>query len=397
MAQTATGTEPDAYLPWGDPAFQDDPYPWYERLRRADPVHRTDDGLYVLTRYADVMRCLKSPATTVVPGWDAAGPWQINRATMIGADQPDHSRLRRQTNRWFTPKLVRQWVEVTAQETARSLDAIGPDGQIEAWTQLCVRPNHITMTRVLGMPDEGDLELSLGMADAMAALSAVATPEEIERAYAAFEWVGGLVDAAVAAHRVEPGDRLIDALIRAVDDGAMSAEELRGTVALFYGLGHVDNGYLIAAALHRFAVDPELFALYRAEPDSRRAVINELARLYPAELSAFRHVTEDFEIDGVVIPAGAQVRCMLGAANRDPEVFENPDTFDHRRPPEASMHLSFGTGVHHCAGEVLTRAEAEVILGAVAERYEQIDLAAPPAVEHHDFARSYTSLRLRLS
>src|ERR1700722_12478961 len=138
MSERLTNASPegDAYLPWGDPAFRNDPYPWYDRLREEHPVYQIEPGSYVLTRYADVLHCTTHHRTTVLPAWEDAGAWQVNADTIIGTDAPEHTRLRRQTNRWFTPKLVKQWVEATTEQTTLSLDRIGKDGRVEAWMEL---------------------------------------------------------------------------------------------------------------------------------------------------------------------------------------------------------------------------------------------------------------------
>jgi cytochrome P450 len=119
---------------------------------------------------------------------------------------------------------------------------------------------------------------------------------------------------------------------------------------------------------------------YRDNPSIRANVVNELARLNPVELILTRFPTEDIEIHGVTIPAGSSIKFPVGAANRDPEIYTNPNDFDYNRPPEASRNLTFGLGTHACAGQLLARAETEAILTLIAERYTSVELAGP-AVE----------------
>ena len=108
----------DERLPWDDPAFELDPYPWYARVQAESPVFVDERGVFVVTKYEDVMTFGKQPSMSVEPGWAQAGPWAVVRETMIGRDDPDHTRLRRQTNKWFTPKLVQNWVTTTTAVTS---------------------------------------------------------------------------------------------------------------------------------------------------------------------------------------------------------------------------------------------------------------------------------------
>jgi cytochrome P450 len=389
--------EGDEYLPWANPQFRHDPYPWYARLREDHPVYEIAPGSYVLTRYHDVLHCATHHRTTVGPAWADAGAWRVNASTIIGTDAPEHTHLRRQTNRWFTPKLVKQWVLATTEQTNLALDRIGEDGRVEAWMELCVRPTHVTMARVLGLREDGEQALAAGMLDAMSMLSEAPVPGAGERAAAAFDRLGADIDAMLEEHAQTPVDGLAQALLDAQTRGDMTAEQSKATIMLFYALGHMDVGFLIASGFEQFTRIPGLFETFKAEPASRKAIINEMARLDPAELAFVRHPTEDLEFSGVVVPAGSQIRCMIGAANRDPEVFENPDVFDHTRPAQASRNLTFGAGIHNCAGQVISRAEIEAIYTAIAERYDHIELDGSPETDHHDFARSYQRLPLRLS
>jgi cytochrome P450 len=169
------------YLPWDDPEFERDPYRWYARAQAEVPVLHDDSGAYVVSRYDDVMEFGKHPAMSVEPGWDKAGPWAIARQTVIGRDVPDHTRLRRQTNRWFTPKMVKEWVTTTAAVTAELLD--GMDGDtLDGWHDLSVIPTHRTMCRVLQFADDDAAGVMAEMAATMPMLAARPRPGTLEMA-----------------------------------------------------------------------------------------------------------------------------------------------------------------------------------------------------------------------
>lgn len=392
--ELAPEQEIEQLLPWDDEEFRRNPYPNYKLLQAKYPLCHYR-GEYIVSKYQDVLKYAKLPCMSVETSWEGAGPWRLSRETILGTDAPHHTQLRRQTNRWFTPKLVQEWVKPTPGIVDEILDGIGDDGVIEAWHNLAAKATHETMCRVLGVPGDGARAVFDGMFDAMQMLSVTATDDDVALAERAFAHIGGRVDGFLADKRANPGHGPIEALIAAGDAGEMTAAEVRSTVMMFYMLGHMDVGYLVASGLELFARRPDIFDAYRAEPENRQAIINEMARIDPPELSLVRHPTEDVEIRGVKIPAGSAIRFMIGAAGRDADVFENPDEFDHRRPPEASRHLAFGLGIHSCAGQAIARAETEIIFTCLTDRYRRIELVQEPETGHNDFVRFYRSLWLR--
>ena len=385
----------DLQLQWDDPEFELDPYPYYEVLQREAPVSVDETGAYLITKFDDVVEFGGDPRMSVEPGWDRAGPWAIASHTVIGRDDPDHARLRRQTNRWFAPKLVKDWVATTRAVTIELLDGLVGD-QIDGWHDLSVVPTHRTMCRVLQVPDRDSDQIKVAMERSMPMLSARPRPGTVEMAQESFDFLAKSADEFLAKARARPGDSLVHALIEAQSRGEMSEAELRATVLVLYGLGHMDVGYIIASGLVVFAERPEVFQLFRTDPEMRYAIINEIVRLDPPELSFYRTTLEPVQIRGVDIPAGATVRFMIGAANRDSDVFPNPHDFDPRRPGEQSRHLSFGTGPHSCVGQVISRAEAMTVFEVLAERYSRIELVEPVVMKNNDFSRHFQRLSLRL-
>ena len=381
-------------LPWDDPAFELDPYPWYARVQAESPVFVDERGVFVVTKYEDVMTFGKQPSMSVEPGWAQAGPWAVVRETMIGRDDPDHTRLRRQTNKWFTPKLVQNWVTTTAAVTDELLDAVQGD-TIDGWHDLAVVPTHRTMCRVLQLPSYAAHQVKAAMERTMPMLSARPRPGALEDAGRAFDSLTALLSELMEPKRREPGDGLADMLLEAADRGDMSLEEAHATILMLYTLGHMDVGYLVAAGFLVFTQRPDVFRDYRDRPELRDAIVNEIARFDPPELSFYRTATQDLTIRGVDIPAGSTVRYMIGAANRDPDYFDDPQTFDHHRPMEHSRNLSFGVGLHSCAGQVISRAEARAIFETVAARFSAIELAEPVVMDNTDFSRHFKKLTQR--
>jgi cytochrome P450 len=392
----APQTAPEGeFLPWDDTDFLLDPYPWFARVQDEAPVFLDPSGVYVVTRYDDVLEFGKHPAMSVEPGWDHAGPWALARHTIIGRDEPDHTRLRRHTNRWFTPKLVRDWVTTTAAVTAEILDGLEGD-LVDGWHQLSVVPTHRTMCRVLQLPDDDVQQVQQAMEQSMPMLRVRPRPGEVEQAEAAFEFLVDRVEKFLVAKLEAPGDGLADQLLAAFGRGELTRQEMLATIAMFYGLGHMDVGYSIASGLHQFALHPEVFDAFRSSADVRDQIVNEIVRYDAPELSFYRTTTEDVVIRGIGIPAGSTVRFMIGAANRDGRVFDDPQAFDFTRPVERSRNLSFGLGPHTCAGQVISRAEARAVFEVVANRFRRIELAGDVVMDNSDFSRHFKQLPLRL-
>ncbi|WP_179220190.1 cytochrome P450 [Rhodococcus sp. NCIMB 12038] len=383
------------YFPWDEPGFALDPYPWYARALAHAPLIYDDLGFYVLSRYHDVMAYGKHPAMSVEPGWEQAGPWSVARDTVIGRDLPDHTRLRRQTNKWFGPKIVDRWTETTATVVSSILDS-SPDGILDGWHDLSVIPTHRTMCRVLGVPDDDHADVQEAMSETMPMMAAKPATGAVDRAAAGFDELGIRVNALIADKQANPGDGLLDSLLTAVDRDEITIDEARATALMLYGLGHMDVGYLIAAGLNIFAARPDVYDRYRESVDLRDSIINEIVRFDPPELCFYRVTTSPVTIRSVDIPTGSKVRFMIAAANRDPEVFDNPDTFEVSRPPRESRNLSFGMGPHTCAGQYISRAQARAVFDQLAHRFRRIEHVDEPQMDNTDFSRHFTSLTLRL-
>lgn len=383
----------DEYLPWGNESYRRNPYPWYERVRIEHPVYKMADGTYVVTRYDDVMKFGKLPIMSIVdPEWVPKSPWAALSKTVLGADPPIHTALRRRTNRWFTPKLVQDWVKAAESATHEALNRVQSGVVFEANLELGVIPTHAAMCRALQLPTDNVEPVHAAMLKAMAALSSIADKEDDRRAAEAFAYLRSRSIDLIAHKRSNPGDGLADALLEAEENGEMTEEEVIQTVSLFWGSGGHNPSFFVGAGIECFGRNPEIYEMYRQQPELRTGIQNEVLRLNPPELSIVRYPTEDVEIRGIQIKAGERVRFLLDAANRDPEVFPEPDKLDPFRSPEAAQNLSFGIGPHACAGQVISRAGADTIFRVISDRIHKIELAGEPTYDATDRSRAYVAL-----
>ncbi|BBC29016.1 hypothetical protein SGFS_003070 [Streptomyces graminofaciens] len=397
--------EASALFPWNDEKFRADPYPAYERARAIAPVHRTTENTYVVLNHADTTHNAKLPCMRIAepPSFATVGehphPWTAFDNTVLSKDAPEHTRMRRLTNRWLTPKMIGTWARLTHDFTVEALGRLAPGEVVDAHFDLGVMPTHLTMCRILDMP-VGDVEgMFWALWDAML-INATAPGEGIHaRSLAGMNFMFAETERYVREKQTaeEPGNGLVDELLAAHGRGELTWREVLETTVLLYMSGGPNPAYLIGAGFKLFAERPDLMAEFREKPEIRDAFINELARLNPVELIITRFPNEDIEIQGVHIPAGSCIKYPIGAANRDPAIFENPNEFDHNRPPEASRNLTFGLGTHACAGQLLARAETSVILGLIAERYSSVELAGDPLEVRTDRLVAFDKLPVRLS
>lgn len=386
----------DELLPWGDPAFNLSPYPWYDRLRQEHPVYEARDGIFVVTRYDDIVNFGRSPHITILNPEDTAFSDGFAH-TVLGYEPPVHTKKRAAFNPWLTPKACKEYVKAGVAALNAELDKYADGEVIDAHHRLGIIPTHAVMCAMLNVPttNPNPEPAVLAMLDVMRGASATKTASDEQAAEAGFAYLQDRVGELVKIKQDDPGDGLADALIGLERDGAISTDEMRQTLSLFWGSGAHNPSYMMAAAIEFFANNPEIYEIFRSQPDKRRAILSEILRLYPAELAMVRYAVEDFEIGDVRIPKGSQIRFMLNAANRDPEAFPNPNACVLDRPLRPS-HLTFGVGHHGCAGAVLAYMEGEALLSALAERVERIEMAGESTFDAHDRACAYLTQAVRL-
>ncbi|GAB7005404.1 cytochrome P450 [Nocardioides sp. AN3] len=398
-----TGTIPNAEAPAGgiDPlpylsdAYRSDPYPYYAALRADEPVYRHPAGFWAVTGYAEISKLLYD-RTLSVADLDY-GPASPLHDSMLGADAPKHTRVRRTHSRWFTPKAVQQWVAFAREEIHRRLDAIvAAGGTFDAVHDLAFPVTFATVSKLLGVPVRDGAGVRQATHDIGRSLGLEPTEEEAAGTERAFAWFIAHNENLIAEKRANPGDGLLDSFLAFEDDGTMSHDEVIASLTLLFAVGHLDISYLIVHGIKLMAEQPEILAAYRDHVDRRGDIVNEILRLDTPEQFVARLTVEPISIAGVDIPAGEPLILFIGAGNRDPQVFPEPDTFDIDRDADLSKHLAFGGGVHGCAGQVLARAEADEVFTALVTRFARVEITGPITYGHSDFIRSIASLPVKV-
>ncbi|MEU9660546.1 cytochrome P450 family protein [Streptomyces chartreusis] len=365
-----------------DPAdgLIDHPHDVYRRLRDTAPVHRIAgaDGnpAWVVTRYQDVRDALTDPRLSVDKRHAKEGNYQgltlppALDANLLNMEAPDHTRIRRLVVRAFTARRVEQ-LRTPIRETAdRLLDALGPHGTTDLITSYAAPLPITVICDLLGVPDRHRRDFRV-WTDTLVAPD----PSRPQDAKAAVVAMLGFFGELLADKRQEPADDLLSDLIAVRDEGdRLSEDELMSLAFLILFAGYENTVQLIGNAVLALLRHPEQLDALRADPTRIAAAVEEFHRFEgPALLAIRRFPTEDMTIGGVPVPAGETVLLSLAAANRDPARFPDPDRLDLSR--DTSGHLALGHGVHHCLGAPLARAETEIALTALLERFPELALA----------------------
>jgi len=390
-----------------DPEAHKDPYPQYRRLREHDPMLRGPLGYWVLSRYADIAAVLRDPRFGV--GVDEAslmlamtqdGPGiatmvELSR-WMLFRDPPDHTRLRGLVSKAFTPRAL-EAVRPRVVEIVKGLvDNIAGRGEADLITDLALPLPVTVISELLGLPIE-DHAQAREWAEAIAqALDPVVTEEHATRADRAVAGLAAYIGGVVAQRRRDPGPDLLSRLIEAEDGaGHLSEAELISTVSLLFGAGHETTRNLIGNGMLALLRNPGELRRLREDPSLIRSAVEELLRYDSPVQLAGRGARADVVIGGERIAAGEPMMLLIGAANRDPAQFPDPDRLDIGRQ-DVKM-LSFGGGIHFCLGAMLARTEAQVAIGTLLARVAHIELATEDlAWRPHITLRGLSSLPVRV-
>lgn len=377
------------------PELRDDPYATYRRLRDEAPVHYSERiRSWVLTRHRDVEVLFTDPRfsadrTKARKYRGSGGPSPAS----LQIDPPEHTRVRRLVTKAFTPRAIRELRPRTAEVTESLLDAAEAEGEIDLIADFAYPLPLTVLTELLGVPDE-DHELFRRFALAMA--------EGVDHAYAerrpeigAEVW--SYLEEVAARRRRAPRDDLISHLVAVseADAGRLSDDEVVGVAVTLLFAGHETTVNLIGNGVLALLRNPRELERLRDDPELVGTAVEELLRYEsPAQIIS-RTVDEDLDLDGHRLRKGDAAVALLGAANRDPEAFDDPDRLDVGRTP--NPHVAFGQGIHFCLGAPLTRMEAEIAFPALLRRFPRMELATDrPQWRDTAVLRGLRSLPVRL-
>ena len=389
--------------------FMQDPYPVYRRLQEEAPVYWSDAwDCWLLTRFAHVDAVIRSPAgfrNRVYATWMERIPEQnrqelssfVDYWTTSGfsqADPPEHTRIRRVVSKALTPDAlaaIRRRVEALADSL---LDEVTESGSTDLPPDFAVPLPAIAVSELVGLPAAERVQFREWTNQYLEFLGPGGLDVDVMRRSQAGlmslrGWLGDLLE----DRRANPTGDVLSSLVAADEAGdVMSTDELLSTCVDLVTGGDDTTTNMLGNGMMALLEHPDQLDLLRDDPSLVKNAVEELVRYECPFQMVFRLTSTDVEIDGTVIPEGQVVRLILGAANRDPEQFENPDSIDIRR--SHIRHLGFGFGTHYCVGQVLARSELQVSFERLVQRLPNVRLAAPPVRLPSVGPRGFTSLPL---
>ncbi len=392
-----TNSQPeDQHVPTGveltalDERFRTDPYPVLDELRDAEPVHH-DQVLerWVLTRHDDVDRVVNDRSLSADPRKAADGTYMSiyrrepsaddgdYQPSILFLDPPDHTRLRGLVNKAFTPRAVGRMRPRIEEIVHELLDAAAGQDGFDLMGKLAMPLPTIVIAEMLGVDATDQADFKHWSDESILSFNPLITDEERERANAAGMAMYEYLVRAVAKRRKDPGDDLISAMIAVEESGdQLTNDEIVTMTSLLLTAGNVTTTDLIGNGVHALLQHPGELRKLRDDPSLIKNAVEEMLRYDSPVVQTARIALTDTEIEGCPVSTGQSILTSLAAANHDPGVYPEPDSFDITR--DDTHHHPFGGGVHYCLGAPLARLEAEIGIGTLVGRFPELRPADEP-------------------
>jgi cytochrome P450 len=366
-----------------DPEFVADPYPMYHRLRAEDPVHHSPLGFWVVTRYPDVLAMLRDPrlikepiAAFVAARFGVAVPPGLG-LSMLDRDPPDHTRLRGLVSKAFTPRALERLRPGIQQIVDGLLDEAQARGSMDLIEEFAYPLPVRVICEMLGVPVKDHERFKAWGLDIARGLDAIMLPPDSpvgQRSISGRRALAEYFRELIAERRAAPRDDMLSALIAAEEAGdKLNEEELLATCILLLVAGHETTVNLIGNGTLALLRHPAELRKLRDDPGLIGTAVEELLRFDGPVQRTARIPSEDVTIGGQTIGKGEMVMPFLGAADRDPTQFPDPDRLDITRAD--NRHIAFGMGIHFCLGAPLARMEGQIAINTLLARLPKLTLA----------------------
>ena len=382
-----------------DPAFVQDPYPFYEKARAQGGLNYWQDyGMPAAFRRAAVHAILRDrrfgreiPPEAARPAPEHLAPFMaIEAHSMLEAEPPRHTRLRKLVMRAFTSREIKAQEEGLTRLCHQLIDTF-PDQPFDLLSAYCTQVPVITICRLLGVPSDMAPQLLIWSHDMVAMYQAAKTVETEHAAANAAQAFSDFLASYIEQRRSTPADDLITGLIAAEEEGdKLSTQELISTCILLLNAGHEATVHALGNGV-KTMLQQGWDSAWLA-PDGIENLVEEILRFDPPLHMFTRYAYEEIEVMGHTFKRGDQVALLLASANRDPAAEEEAEIFDPTRP--ARTNMSFGGGLHFCVGAPLARLEMQIALPILFERCPDLKLAAAPQYSNSYHFHGLTELRV---
>jgi cytochrome P450 len=369
------------------PEFYVNPYPTYRALRENEPIKRMPNGCYFLTRYDDLVTAYKNTKAfssdkkkEFFPKYGASLLYEHHTTSLVFSDPPLHTRVRRLIMGALSPRAIAEMEGDLVRLVDRLLDAIAAKGEFDLIDDFAAAIPVEVIGNLLDVPRHEREPLRDWSLAILGALEPVIGEAAFSRGNKAIKEFLGYLEVLVERRRAKPGDPSKDVLtrlIRGEENGErLTAKELLHNCIFLLNAGHETTTNLIGNGLVALHEHPDQKQRLIEHPDLIKAAIEEVLRYESSNQLGNRMTVEQVELGGVMMPPGTPITLCIGAANRDPAQFEDPERFDIGRTP--NRHLAFATGAHQCAGMALARLEGAIAISRFLARFPNYLLAGEP-------------------
>ncbi|HSG76591.1 MAG TPA: cytochrome P450 [Burkholderiales bacterium] len=385
--------------------FLDDPYPWYAALRERDPVHALEGGGVFLARYEDALAVYRAPQASsdkkaeFGPKLGDSPLYEHHTTSLVFNDPPLHTKVRRILMGAVNQKAIARMEPNVARLVDTLLEEMAAKREVNFIDDFAAQIPIEVIGNLLDIPREERGPLRGWSVAILSGLEPKLTPEMLEAGNRAVREFIDLLKRLVAARRKHPGDYESDVLTRLIqgekDGEQLTEKELYHQCIFLLNAGHETTTNLIGNGVWALLNNPGELARLRADPSLVPSAIEEMLRYDgPIQLNN-RRLTAPLALAAGTLPEGTLITIGIGAANRDPAQFPEPERFDVGRKP--NRHLAFGQGDHVCVGMNVARMEGRIALARLLARFGRIELAGAPERDRRVRFRGFRKLPLRLS
>jgi cytochrome P450 len=387
------------------PDFYADPYPTYRALRENAPVKRMPNGAYFLTRYDDLVTAYKSTKafssdkkTEFAPKYGNSLLYEHHTTSLVFNDPPAHTRVRRLIMGALSPRAIASMEPHLIRLVDTLLDAMAGKRKVELIEDFASAIPVEVIGNLLDVPHEERGPLRDWSLAILGALEPVISTEAFARGNRAVQEFLAYLETLVERRRAKPGNPSQDVLTRLIEGEEngerLSEKELLHNCIFLLNAGHETTTNLIGNGLVALLDHPEQKQRLIAHPELIKTAIEEMLRYESSNQLGNRMIVEEVELGGITMPPGTPVTLCIGAANRDPQQFPDPEAFDIARAP--NRHLAFGTGAHQCAGMALARLEGAIAISRFLARFPNYAINGEPVRGGRVRFRGFLSVPCRI-
>lgn len=372
-----------SYSPFST-AVQDNPYPHYDWLRREHPVYYNErHDFWALSRYRDVLKAVRAPE--IFSSAMGVGLAKRYGLSMIAHDPPDHTRLRKLVVKAFTHRQIASYEPRMQAIIDDLLDDVIAKGSFELVEDLAIPLPVTVIAHVLGVDPEYRRDFKRWSDDVVNFTAGNAPAEAREKLRESWGEFRSYFSDMMEARLHQPQDDVVTVLAQAQEEGdSLTVLEFLNFCQLLLVAGNETTTHLISNGMLAFNAFPEEAKRLRRHPEMGTRMVEEVLRYDTPVQLTYRTTTQDIDMSGVTIPAESKVALLWGSANRDPEVFAEPDRLDLTRHP--NPHVAFASGIHYCLGASLARLEMRLTMQTLMRRMHRLEIDPDGVCERIDTA-----------